>query len=143
MERRIPAPIGRICCPSGCRAERGRPAALRTRGADVLAVEGPALFPMERNAALGFLLLFLCVGFAVSVEQMIATVDGRTTTSSLLPGIQQAFITFHRYFHPSLKAARCWNEIFERFRDIQLSTNPSSERTVGESRTHSESPQSP
>lgn len=44
----------------------------------MLGVEGLALFSMERNAALRFLLLFLYVGFAVSAEQMIATVDGRS-----------------------------------------------------------------
>nr|XP_010310689.1 PREDICTED: V-type proton ATPase subunit S1-like protein [Balearica regulorum gibbericeps] len=37
---------------------------------------GTGSFSMEGNAALRFLLLFLHVGFAVSVEQMIATADG-------------------------------------------------------------------
>lgn len=46
----------------------------------MLGVEGPTLFSMERNAAVRLLLLFLHVGFAVSVEQMIATVDGRSVT---------------------------------------------------------------
>ena len=78
MEWRIPSPIGCICCPSRCQAGHGCPAARWTRGADVLGVEGLALFSMERNAAVRFLLLALYVGFAVSVEQMIAIADGRS-----------------------------------------------------------------
>lgn len=42
------------------------------RGADVLGVEAPALIPMERNAAVSFLLLLLCGGLSVSV-----VADGR------------------------------------------------------------------
>ncbi|XP_052634383.1 V-type proton ATPase subunit S1-like protein [Harpia harpyja] len=89
MEWQIPTPIGWICCPSHCQAERGCPAANWTRGADVLGVEGLALFSMERNAALRFLLLFLYVGFAVSAEQMIATVDGSSPAFSDQDSLQK------------------------------------------------------
>uniref|UniRef100_A0A8B9M7M5 ATPase H+ transporting accessory protein 1 like n=2 Tax=Accipitrinae TaxID=8955 RepID=A0A8B9M7M5_9AVES len=89
MEWQIPTPIGWICCPSRCQAERGCPAAHWTRGADVLGVEGLALFSMERNAALRFLLLFLYVGFAVSAEQMIATVDGSSPAFSDQDSLQK------------------------------------------------------
>ncbi|XP_054666043.1 V-type proton ATPase subunit S1-like protein [Grus americana] len=44
---------------------------------------------MERNAALGFLLLFLHVGFAVSVEQMIATADGSSRVFSDQDSLQR------------------------------------------------------
>ncbi|XP_069631772.1 V-type proton ATPase subunit S1-like protein [Haliaeetus albicilla] len=89
MEWQIPTPIGWICCSSHCQAERGCPAAHWTRGADVLGVEGLALFSMERNAALRFLLLFLYVGFAVSAEQMIATVDGSSPAFSDQDSLQK------------------------------------------------------
>ncbi|XP_028943063.1 V-type proton ATPase subunit S1-like protein [Antrostomus carolinensis] len=44
---------------------------------------------MERNAAVGFLLLFLYVGFTVSVEQMIATVDGSSPAFSDQDALQR------------------------------------------------------
>lgn len=46
----------------------------------MLGVEAPVLFSMERNAALGFLLLVVYMGFTAPVEQMIATADGRSVT---------------------------------------------------------------
>lgn len=55
-----------------------------------------------------------------------------------------SFATFCQnedYFHLSLKAACYWDETFQQVRD--LSTNPGSENTAGESGTHSESAQPP
>nr|XP_013047233.2 V-type proton ATPase subunit S1-like protein isoform X1 [Anser cygnoides]XP_013047236.2 V-type proton ATPase subunit S1-like protein isoform X1 [Anser cygnoides] len=82
MEWQMLAAIGCICSPSLSQGVQGCPAPPEPRGADVLGVEGPALFPMERNTAVGFLLLFLCGGLSVAVEQMLATVDGSSRVFS-------------------------------------------------------------